>query len=313
MGELDINILKEIGKFTHNLRRKISTIPKTGSSMTELIDFVESEIFKAGYMPAFPCGVSINEIAAHYTVFDEDIVFKKGDVLKIDFGVAHEGYLTDNAITIEIEDNKYEKMLQANLEALNKAVELIEVGTTMSSIGKAVNEIAKTHGFNTIHNLSGHQISRNDLHCGLSVPNYENFNNNKVKENCEFAIEPFFTAGEPRIKSIGASNHMHLVKDKPIRDPIAKKVLIYIKENFPELPFSKRWLLKDVITKINPNIKSKDKGFDVRKVNYAVKILKDHGILYEYDCLVSTDGSIITQFEDSVVFDKDKKIVLTRL
>jgi methionyl aminopeptidase len=195
--------------------------------------------------------------------------------------------------------------MQANLEALNKAVELINVGVSLHEIGKAVNEIAKKNGFNTIHNLSGHQIGKNDLHCGLSIPNYGNLNNSKIKEDCEFAIEPFFTKGEPKVKSIGSSNHMHLAKDKPIRDPIAKKVLIYIKENFPELPFSKRWLLKD--------IKGNEKGFDLRKVNYAVKILKDHGILYEYDCLVSNDGSIITQFEDSVVFDKDKKIVLTRL
>ena len=60
-----------------------------------------------------------------------------------------------------------------------------------------------------------------------------------VQDKCELAIEPFFTKGEPKVKNAGPSNILHLVGDRPIRDPYAKKLLKYIKENYPKLPFSK--------------------------------------------------------------------------
>lgn len=298
MGEFNIDILNKLGKFTNQLKIEVSKLPKEGIDITQIIDYVEDKIFQAGYLPAFPCTISINDVAAHYTVYDEGYILKKSDLIKIDFGLSFEGYITDTALTVEIGTKKYEKLMQANLEALNKAIEIIQIGTTMSEIGKQVNIIATKHGFNTIHNLSGHQIGRNNLHYGLSVPNYENNNQKPVKDNTEFAIEPFFTQGEPKVKSGTQSNILHLKSDIAIRDSIAKPILTYIKENFPHLPFSKRWLLKK---------------FDKKKVNYSVKLLKSKGIIYEYDTLVTTDGSYVSQFEDTVIFHEGKKIIVTRL
>lgn len=310
MDELNLEILQRIGKFTKKLRKDVSKIPKSGVDITEIVDFVESSIFKEGFEPAFPCGVSVNDVAAHYTVYDEGYILKKGDLIKIDFGVSYDGFICDNAITIEIDDNQYEKLMMSNFEALNMALNSIKIGTTMGEIGKIIENVAKKNGFNTIHNLSGHQIRRNEVHCGLSVPNFSNNSTSCVEDDMELAIEPFFTLGEPRIKSSGWSNHLHLVSDKQVRDPIARKVLDCIKRNYPLLPFSKRWLLKDVISRLKPNSFF---GFDKKTVNYAVKILKSNGILHEYEKLVSVDGSYISQFEDTVVFKDKKKIVITRI
>ncbi len=310
MSDLDVGILLELGKFTKQLRTDVAKIPKEGVMISQIIDFIEKSIFKRGYLPAFPCTVSINEIAAHYTIYDEDSSLKKGDLVKIDFGIAHQGYITDNAFTIEIGTNKYEDLMRANKEALDRALEVIEVGTSLNYLGDEVYKIAKKNKFDTIHNLSGHQIGRNDLHFGLSVPNYDNSDLRKIPKNSEFAIEPFFTMGEPKVKSAGPSNILHLVKSGSIRDPIAKKILLFIKENFEHLPFSKRWLLKHNIEKLGINTKAS--GFDIIKINYGIKLLKASGIIYEYDCLASTDGAFISQFEDTVYFDNDKKIILTR-
>ena len=313
MSEFSVEILEELGRFTSNLQKLVLKIPREGSSVKEIVDFVEAQIFKANYLPAFPCTVSINDVAAHYTIFDDDYFLQRGDLVKIDFGVAHEGFITDNAITIEISTSTYSKMLEANKKALDRAVEIIDVGIKVSEIGREVNKIAETKGFNTIHNLSGHQIGRNNLHCGISLPNYDNGSLKEILQESEFAIEPFFTKGEPKVKSGGPSNILHLVKDGNVRDPIAKKILLFIRENFNPLPFSKRWLLKENISKLGIKLKSAEKGFEIKKVNYAINILKSLGILYEYDCLKSVDGSYISQFEDTVLFADGKKIVLTRL
>ncbi len=298
MVKLDLEILEKLGKLTRELRKKVSSMPKEGMDITELIDFIENRIFEEGYLPAFPCTVSVNEMAAHYTIFDEGYILKKGDLIKIDFGISENGFITDNAVTVEIGTNKYEKLMKANLEGLNAVMEKAQLGVSMSELGKTVHDVAVKNGFETIQNLSGHQIAQYNLHCGLSVPNYENLDSREIGDNMELAIEPFFTMGEPKVKSAGPSNILHLINDKPIRDSIAKKVLNYIRENYPRLPFSKRWLLKE---------------FDKRKVLYALRVLKAHNIVYEYDALATVDGAMVSQFEDAVVFVDGKKSIITRV
>ncbi len=308
MKELNLELLEKLGKFTHELRIKSYDFVKEGAKVSDVIDFVEKSIFEKGYLPAFPCTVCINDMAAHLTVFDEEKVFEKGDVVKIDFGVSKDGFITDNAYTVEIGTSKYKDLMDANLKGLNAVMEKVNVGVAMSELGKTVHDIAVNAGFETIHNLSGHQIANNNLHCGLSVPNFDNTDSRVVEENMELAIEPFFTIGSPRVKSAGNSNILHLQSDKPVRDPFAKKVLMFIRENFAYLPFSKRWLVKEVRENLGL-----EGGFDKRKVLYALRVLKAQGIIYEYDALATVDGAIVSQFEDAVVFANGKKSIITRL
>ncbi|MCA9486969.1 type II methionyl aminopeptidase [Candidatus Woesearchaeota archaeon] len=310
MEELDIELLKEMGALTRQIRKEASKLIVEGATDRQIIDYVEKKIFDLGYMPAFPCTVAVNDMAAHLTVFDREYTFKKGDLVKLDFGISKNGFCTDNATTIEIGTNTYETLRKANFEGLNAAFESIGEGVSMSKVGAAVDAVAQKYGFETIHNLSGHQIAKNNLHCGMNVPNYDNGDSRQAGDNMEFAIEPFFTVGQPKIKAAGPSHILHLARDKAVRDPIAKKVLDHIKARYPHLPFSKRWLLKEVMEKI----KSTDPaGFDMRRVVYAVNLLKQQGILYEYEALATVDKAMVSQFEDAIILKDGEKIIITRL
>ena len=310
MSKLDFEILCNLGKLTKQIRKEVFQIVKEGIDIKEIINFVENKVFTEGYMPAFPCTVCINDVAAHYTVFDDSYILKKGDLVKVDFGICHNGFITDNAFTVEITTNNYSKLIEANLNGLNKIMDKIDLGITMSELGEIVENVAKDNGFNTIHNLRGHQISKYDLHSGISVPNFKSNDTAIVTENMELAIEPFFTLGAPMVKNKGNSNILHLMNDKPIRDPIAKKILEHIKENYPKLPFSKRWLVDDIIKSLNP---ISNGAFEKRKVLYALKLLKLNNNIYEYDALATVDGAMVSQFEDSVVFIDNRKTIITRL
>ncbi|MFW6286273.1 MAG: type II methionyl aminopeptidase [Nanoarchaeota archaeon] len=297
MEQFSREILLDIGKFTQELREKVIEIVKKDVSLSFIVDFVEESILKEGYKPAFPCTVCINEIAAHYTYYDEDYILKKGDLVKVDFGINYQGNITDNAFTIQIDTNKYDDLIKANQIALNNLLDYIKPKKTLDELGKIVFDTAKDSNLNTIHNLSGHEIGKDNLHYGLHIPNYSNGSLKEIPSNALIALEPFLTYGAPLVKSIGNSNILHLVSDKSVRDPIAKKVLECIKENYPKLPFSKRWLLKH---------------FDKKKVDYAIKILKLYKIVHEYDILSSKDSSFISQFEETVLFIDDKKYIITR-
>lgn len=307
-NNLDLDILVEIGKFTNILKQEVKNLVVADGKASDVIDFIERSIFKNGYLPAFPCTICVNQVAAHFTIFEQDIIFKKGDVVKVDFGVSKDGNITDTAFTIEIQTEKYKEMIEANRKALDEQVELIECGTKMYQLGQIAQDRAKEVDKSTIQNLSGHQIEKNNLHAGLHVPNYNNGDSSSVSSGMLLAIEPYFSSGSSRVKNANDGNILHLIKKKPVRDAIAKKVLNHIGENYPSLPFSKRWLVDEIAEKLGIG-----KGFDKKKVLYAINLLKRYGIIYEHSILVSSDGSINSQFEDTVFFNDKEKIVITRL
>ena len=307
-----MNILNELGALTREIRKEVSLKIGVGVDIKELIDYIEKKIFSTGNFPSFPAMVSVNDMAAHYTVFDEGYILQKGDVIKVDFGISRNGFLTDNAFTVEVGSNNHQKLIECAKACLDAAMDRVEIDCTMHDIGTVIYDVAKQRGFNTIHNLSGHQIGPYVLHYGMSVPSYGNEDMQKVKNSQQFAIEPFVTYGEPRIKAVRPSNILHLQRDKPVRDPIAMKVLKHIRSHFPKLPFSKRWLISseaELLGAIGGGIK----GYDTQKIKYGINILKKYGIIYEYDELGTVDGELVAQFEDCVVFENNQKTIITRL
>lgn len=310
--KLNMTILTEIGIFSNKIRKEAlnNFLESKYTSMSQVIEDIEGKIFRQGYIPAFPCAVSINDVAAHYTFFEENYTFEKGDIIKVDFGVSKEGFCTDCAFTVEYKSEKHKRLINANREALERQLELVDYGVPMKKLGEVAESVAKREGFRTIHELSGHQIGQNNLHCGMSVPNYENNDKRGVVENIELAIEPYFTLGTHRIKNSFASNILHLQNIRNVRDPFARKVLNYVKDNYPHLPFSKRWLVKEFMEKIYPETNT---PFSKNELLIGLRSLQKEGIVYEYPTLVSRDGSINTQFEETVVFLDNKKTIITRL
>ena len=66
------------GKIVSDIRSEASKMISDGALVIDLVNYVESEILKTGAEIAFPCNVSINEIAAHlggklidYTVYPD--------------------------------------------------------------------------------------------------------------------------------------------------------------------------------------------------------------------------------------------------
>ena len=301
-----------VGSVAKKIRDEVFDMVKVGTTNKDIINYIEKSIFEKGLIPAFPAMIVIDEVAAHYTIFDdEDIVtFKKGDVVNVDFGIKQDGWICDNAFTKEIETENHTKLLKTNKLILDTICEKIKIGTKMWEIGKIVEDISKENGFKPIRNLCGHQIENDELHSPrLSPPNFNNGDENEITPNTLLAIEPFITYGDEIVKAIGHCNILKLESSKPIRDVIGKIVLIHIKKYFPKTPFSKRWLVDDVIKSLDKN----RKGFPKQRVLYAVNMLKKNGNLKEYEILSSNNNQIVSQFEHTFFFDGNgEKFVTTR-
>src|SRR4030042_890722 len=169
---------------------------RAGMSSLELVNAMENLIFERGARCAFPVNIGVNEVAAHYTPSrDNNLVFKTGDVVKIDVGAHVDGYAGDTAATVEVGTTRYADMIKSAEDALTMVIEMVRPGTPLSSIGATVSRTIRGAGYRPVENPPGHSMERFNLHAGLSIPNIKTKDKPVVAEGMILAIEPFSTAG----------------------------------------------------------------------------------------------------------------------
>jgi methionyl aminopeptidase len=232
------------GKILRETREEIRHFVREDMPLLQVCEKAESLIREKGGKPAFPCNVSINEVAAHYTSPPNDEQrIPENAVVKVDIGVHVDGYVTDTACTVCF-NPEYRSMKSAAEHALSAAIESIHADIVTSKIGVIIEKTIKNRGFKPISNLTGHSVGRYLIHAGTSIPNVMQISFGKLKAGGVYAIEPFVTLPDAvgRVENSSEITIFRLVKAKSVKNPYAKQLLKYIEENFKTLPFAERWL-----------------------------------------------------------------------
>lgn len=165
----------EAGRIAAKVRTDALSRIKEDTPLLEIAEYVEKRIEELGAKPAFPCNISINEIASHYTPQDHQSCFRRGDVVKLDLGAHIEGYIADTAATVEVGTNNHSLLIRACEEALERAIASTRDGVETNHIGKIIEDTIKKRGFNPVKSLTGHTIEQYQLHAGVTIPNYKSF------------------------------------------------------------------------------------------------------------------------------------------
>ena len=241
--------------------------------------------------------MAINDAAAHFCPTENDTtILKEGDLVKIDIGTHENGYIADNAMTVEVgSSDKYKDMIKASQNALKAAIKLVRPGTQLWELGEAQLSEAEALGFTTVKNLCGHTLAPYKVHGGISIPSYNNKDKTELKEDWQIAIEPFVTNGQGMIKGKGTSTVWMVNKEKGTRSPHAKKILEYVKP-LNGLPFTTRQLTRE---------------FGRGPAMLGLRELERSNIITGYPPLVEISGGMVAQFEHSMLV-KDKPLVYTR-
>lgn len=159
--------------------------------------------------------VSINDTIVHSPAAVNDVVFKEGDVVCLDFGIKHRGFYTDHAVTVIAGKPKSphdEELLSGTQEALAAGIAEAQVGNTTGDIGYAVEEIAKKYNFGFPRNLSGHGVGLK-VHEEPHVPNFgERGTGEKLVEGLVIAIEPMMALGSGELY-VAEDGHSYRTKD----------------------------------------------------------------------------------------------------
>jgi len=279
----DYSDYEKAGKIAKEVREWGKTLFKPGAKLLDIAEAIENKIREKGAEPGFPCCISKNSIAAHYSPFvkDETIV-EKGDVIKFDSGVHVNGWVADNAITIEVGTKKYTKLIEASAKALENAIKIVKPGIEVREIGKVIGKTIKSYGFEPIVNLNGHGLAEYVVHDHPTIPNFDNGDTTKLKKGQAIAIEPFATDGIGIIKDGKPCGIYELINPKPVRMPQAREVLKLIQEKYKTMPFSIRW------------IKTPGAAFILNN-------LEKEGILKQHTQLPEKSGGMVSQKEHSLI------------
>jgi methionyl aminopeptidase len=242
----ELEKFRQSGRILRETREEMRSQVKENMLIIDVCEQVEGLIRAKGGKPAFPCNVSINEVAAHYTAPPGDTSrIPEGSTVKVDLGVQLDGYVTDTAFTVSF-NPEGRAMANTAEQALKVAVENIHGEMSLNKIGSLIESTIRNRGYKPISNLCGHSVGRYLIHAGLSIPNVaEAMSLSKVKTGEVYAIEPFVTLPDAvgRVDDSPQSTIYRLLKAKSVKTESAKKMLKHIEANFRTLPFAERWLI----------------------------------------------------------------------
>jgi len=291
----EIEKWKTAGKLARDALHFGRNLIEAEKSMLNVTEKIESFVKKHGGELAFPTNLAVNNVGAHWTPSSKSSeIFCKGDVVKLDVGVHIDGYIGDNALTLEIGTKNYTKMIEASREALNAAINVAVAGVNVGIIGHAVQDTIEKYGYRPIANLTGHRIKRYNLHSGVSIPSIRERGGPTLNNGDIVAIEPFVTDGAGRVGGKRNSNIYHLRQIRKVRDEKATELMKEIQERYKGLPFAERWLheFQDDATK------------NLQKLMRA-------GIVSYYPVLDELGNGIVAQSEHTLLITNNGNEVLT--
>ncbi len=288
-----------VGKVAAKAVRLGAAECKPGARLIDVVETVEAYIHEQGMGMAFPCTVSLNECAAHYTPDHNDgREFEKGDLVKVDCGAQLDGALSDNAITVDVgETGQWTDLIEAANACLAEAESVLGPNANLGTVGAVIEQVAKDRGFKTIQNLTGHSLETYNLHAGLTVPNVDMKIMRRPRIGDVLACEPFVTNGQrARVENSGPGNIYHFQGARPMRMPSQKQLLAGIQRRYPKLPFAERWVT-DVI--------------DQKKLGFNLAQLQKQGMIKHYPALSEASGGMVAQRENTLIVTEDGVVVST--
>lgn len=295
----DLEKLRKSGRISATALATGRAMLTPGAKIVDVQNAVEAKIREMGGEPAFPAQVSRNNIAAHYCSPPGDPTeVQAGDIIKLDCGTHVDGWVTDNATTVDLRDGDDSLLCSASKMALENAIALMGPGVSLTEIGRTVEATITQLGFQPVRNLCGHGVARYTIHCAPSVPNYDDPKAARLRAGQTIACEPFACDGKGYIDVEGKSEVFMLRKPVKAKDNLPKDILAAM-EATERLPFARR----DLVRLLG----------DEKRCEEALKILTKKKLIDDYPPLVERAGVRVAQFEHTIFIGEDGPEVMTRL
>jgi len=191
--------------------RELIPLVKPGVETIEIDKWVHSWIKNAGGKPAFlgvgakkkpfPASIciSINSEVIHGIPSKRKIA--TGDLVSLDCGITLDGYISDQAITLEAGKVSPEahKLSTVTRECLYAGIRSAKSGNRLLNISRAVYDHAIACGFGVVNQFCGHGVGL-ALHEDPQISNIPKGPNPRLSAGMVLAIEPMINAGTGEVE-----------------------------------------------------------------------------------------------------------------
>ena len=208
-SERDLEAMRPACRLAALVLEEVAAFVQPGVT-TRMVDEFGAERIKAhGARSAFlgyrkyPCHlcISVNEQVVHGIAGDRRLEF--GDIVSLDVGVVHQGWIGDTARTVPVGgcDLKAQRLLDVTEQALYEGISAAQPGHRLADISRAVQTYVENHGCSVVREFVGHGVGRS-MHEDPQVPNYVEPGRSscRLRPGMTIAIEPMVNAGGAQIK-----------------------------------------------------------------------------------------------------------------
>jgi methionyl aminopeptidase len=204
--EKQIDGIRRSCKLLGTMYRELIPLVKPGVQTLDLDLWTRNWIKKTGGKPAFlgygsaknpyPAAlcISINNEVIHG--IPSKRVIREGDLVSLDCGIDLEGFVSDQALSIEagkVSGEVHALNVTTN-ECLYRGIAAAKAGDRLLQIARAVQGHALSRGYGVVHEFCGHGVGL-ALHEDPQVPNYPHGPNPRMTGGMVIAIEPMINLG----------------------------------------------------------------------------------------------------------------------
>lgn len=178
---------KRLGEALEHLAGMVAPGVSTATLEDEAVRFVRERGDEPAFLDYTPEGahrpypaglcVSINDEVVHGIPNEAPRILKEGDIVSLDYGLIHDGYVVDSALTVPVGkvDTAAYELMNKTQEALENAIAAARQGNRTGDMSHATAETFKGTGFSVVRVLGGHGVGRavheepfiaNDGHAG---------------------------------------------------------------------------------------------------------------------------------------------------
>jgi len=218
----------ESGRRLGVILEKVAEAVAPGVTTLELDELAEKLIREGGDIPAFKgytpdrstrpypatlC-ISVNDEVVHGIPNEAPKVLKEGDIVSLDLGLIHEGFITDSAVTVGVGkvDAKAQKLMDTTQAALEVAIFAAIAGNRVGDISYATEQAFKGTDFSVVKLLGGHGVG-NHVHEEPWIGNAgKKGTGPELKKGMVLALEPIANEGKGGV-TLASDGYTYRTKD----------------------------------------------------------------------------------------------------
>jgi len=204
----EIAIMRESGHILAETLQVVVDRLRPGVIEKELDEIARREFKKRDVVPTFlgyhgypaTICVSINDEIVHGIPGKREIM--DGDVVSIDIGCTHKGFVADCAVSVGVGNVSPEaqRLIDVTKEAMWRGIGAARGGSRVGDIGHAIQTYVESQGLSIVREYVGHGVGR-QMHEDPQIPNYGNpGTGTALRPGMVIAIEPMVNIGDWRTK-----------------------------------------------------------------------------------------------------------------